>query len=381
MVPETKGMEIPLNHKLQITNHKLQILFLTPWYPSEKDAMSGLFVLKHVEAVRAQGVDVRVIFSQGWGDMWRQWRTLRREGWMPDLVQLNVIQKQGLLALWLKHRYGIPYVIVEHWSGYLPENGKYMHQPAVKRRFAERVAEQASAILPVSNTLAKAMQACGIRNSRWLKINNVVDDFFFEISKYRNIEIPNHKPQTTNHKPKTLLHVSCFDERAKNVKGLLRAAKMLSEKRQDWQLVLVGTGIDYKDVRAYAESLSFPENLLRWTGELTPREVAEEMSHADAFVLSSRYETYGIILAEALAANLPILSTPVGIAEETADLIVPQEIAQYKPGKFAEFIETILFSAEDCPRKNEFLPPDTFRSETIGTQLKDIYDSCLHHDI
>mgnify|MGYP002620295654 CR=1 FL=1 len=28
-----------------------------------------------------------------------------------------------------------------------------------------------------------------------------------------------------------------------------------------------------------------------------------------------------------------------------------------------------------------FLPPVTFRSETIGTQLKDIYDSCLYHDI
>jgi glycosyltransferase involved in cell wall biosynthesis len=105
------------------------------------------------------------------------------------------------------------------------------------------------------------------------------------------------------------------------------------------------------------------------------------MHKADALVLSSRYETYGIILAEALAARLPILSTPVGIAEETADLIVPQEIAQNKPGKFAEFMETILFSADDCPGKNELLPPDTFRSETIGRQLKDIYDSCLHHDI
>ena len=30
----------------------MKILFLTPWYPSAKDAMSGLFVQKHVEAVR-----------------------------------------------------------------------------------------------------------------------------------------------------------------------------------------------------------------------------------------------------------------------------------------------------------------------------------------
>ena len=352
----------------------MRVLFLTPWYPSEKDAMSGLFVQKHVEAVRAQGCEVRVIDATTWSGIWRQWKALRREGWMPDVVQLNVIQKQGLLALYLKKRYGIPYVIVEHWSGFLPENGAYLrNNGSLKRKIYEKIAAEASVILPVSERLKEAMQTCGIQNARWEKIHNVVDDFFFEISKYRESDI--------SKKLKTLLHVSCFDEAAKNVKGLLRAAKMLTEKRQDWCLVLVGTGADYKEVRAYAKRLAFPEGTLRWTGELTPREVAEEMHKADAFVLSSRYETYGIILAEALAANLPILSTPVGIAEETADLIVPQEIAQNKPGKFAEFIETILFSAEDCPRKNELLPPDTFRSETIGTQLKDIYDSCLHHDI
>jgi glycosyltransferase involved in cell wall biosynthesis len=317
---------------------------------------------------------VRVIDATTWSGIWRAWRALRHEGWMPDVVQLNVIQKQGLLALWLKKRYDIPYVIVEHWSGFLPENGAYLrNNGSLKRKIYEKIAAEASVIMPVSERLKEAMQACGIQNTRWEKIHNVVDDFFFEKSRYRDTGISKNR--------KTLLHVSCFDEAAKNVKGLLRAAKMLLEKRQDWQLVLVGTGVDYKEIRAYAETLAFPEGTLRWTGELTPREVAEEMHKADALVLSSRYETYGIILAEALAANLPILSTPVGIAEETADLIVPQEIAQNKPGKFAEFMETILFSADDCPGKNKLLPPDTFRSETIGRQLKDIYDSCLHHDI
>lgn len=366
MVPETKGMEIPLNHKLQI-------LFLTPWYPSEKDAMSGLFVQKHVEAVRAQGVDVRVIFSQGWGDMWRQWRTLRREGWMPDLVQLNVIQKQGLLALWLKHRYGIPYVIVEHWSGYLPENGKYMHQPAFKRRFAERVAEQASAILPVSNTLAKAMQACGIRNSRWQKINNVVDDFFFEISKYRNIEIPNHKTQTTNHKPKTLLHVSCFDEKAKNTSALLRGFKELSARRNDVQLVMVGTGVDWKASQALSSELAIPPSQILWTGEQTPEQVCEWLHRADAFVLTSRYETAAIVLAEAFASGIPILSTPVGIATEivTPDtgLIIPQENAN-TPMLLSKYLERII----ELPKYDS--QGKEFSAYTVGKQLKDIYTQC-----
>ena len=300
--------------------------------------MSGLFVQKHVEALCAQGCEVRVIFSQGWRDTWRQWCALRREGWMPDIVQLNVIQKQGLLALWLKKKYGIPYVIIEHWTGYLPEN------PVVKAhgwhtRLMQRICREAEVVMPVSEQLMKAMQALGFCAKRWEKIDNVVDDFFFESTD----RFADRAQSTDRITQKTLLNITCFDEPHKNVKGLLRAAKMLSEKRQDWRLVLVGTGIDYEEVRAYADTLQIPDGLLEWTGELTPREVADRMHEADAFVLSSRYETYGVVLAEAVAAGLPILSTPVGIAEEVADLIVPQEIAQNKPGTFAEFIETILW--------------------------------------
>ena len=353
-------------------NCKLKILFLTPWYPSEKDAMLGLFVQKHVEAVRAQGCEVRVIFSQTWRDTWRQWRALRREGWMPDIVQLNVIQKQGLLALWLKKRYGIPYVIIEHWSGYLPENGQYMRQPAVKRRFAERVAEQASAILPISNALAKAMQDCGIRNRKWQKVYNVVDDFFFEGVESRKSKVESQKSKVESRK--TFLHVSCFDEKAKNVKGLLRAAKMLSEKRQDWQLVLVGTGIDYKDVRAYAESLSFPEGILRWTGELTPREVAEEMSHADAFVLNSNYENAPVVLSESMASGIPVIATRAGgmpemIADECGILVPPRN-----DRALTEAMEHMLDHHSEYDRAAIRQAGKKYSYEAVGKQLKEIYE-------
>ena len=362
----------------------MKVLFLTPWYPSKKDEMSGLFVRKHVEAVRAQGVEVRVIFAESWRETGRQWKALRREGWIPDVVQLNVIQKQGLLALWLKKRYGIPYVIVEHWSGYLPENGMFKRLSAIKKRIYRRIAAQAEQVLCVSQRLQQAMQDCGIRAQQWGLIDNVVDGFFFEKVESKKTKVESRKTKVESRK--TLLHVSCFDERAKNVKGLLRAAKMLSEKRQDWKLVLVGTGVDYTDVRAFADTLDIPEGLLEWTGELTPSEVAERMHEADALVLSSRYETYGVVLAEAAAAGLPILSTPVGIAENVANLIVPQEIAQNKPGRMAEFMETILWGQEVRVKSQKLKveskkSEERFSADFIGKKLKKSYDSCLHRDI
>ena len=350
----------------------MRVLFLTPWYPSANDAMLGLFVQKHVEAVRAQGVDVQVIFSQNWRDTWRQWKALRRTGWMPDVVQLNVIQKQGALALWLKQHLHIPYIIVEHWSGYLPENGQFKQFHPLKKRFMRRVCSKAEGVWTVSQPLQQAMQNCGMKAKQWGTVDNVVDGFFF-----RNPSVP--KEPVSPHR-KTLLHVSCFDERAKNVTGLLRAAKMLSERRHDWKLVLVGTGMDYQECRQYADALELTQNdLVHFTGEQTPQQVAEWMHKADALVLSSRYETYGVVLAEAAAAGLPILSTPVGIAAELADLIVPQEIAQNKPGRFAEFIETILWRGEPETKSQDL--GNRFLAQTIGAKLKSVYDSCLHHDI
>ena len=105
----------------------MKVLYLSAWYPTPRDAMAGLFVQKHAQAVEQQGADVRVIYSEArglhwWKDILLQWKALRHEWGMPDVVQMNVLDKNGILAQWLYHRYHIPYIIVEHWSGYLPAN-------------------------------------------------------------------------------------------------------------------------------------------------------------------------------------------------------------------------------------------------------------------
>ena len=344
----------------------MKVLYLTPWYPSEQDAMSGLFVQKHVEAVRAQDVDVRVIFSQTWKETWRQWRALRREGWWPDLVQLNVIQKQGLLALWLKKRYGIPYVIIEHWTGYLPENLS-VRTNGLHTSFMKRVCQEAEVVMPVSEHLGKAMQALGFKAKRWEVINNVVDDFFFDTTNQKE----------KNSDKKTLLNITCFDEPHKNVKGLLRAAKALSERRQDWRLVLVGTGVDYEDVRAFADSLHLPENLLSWTGELTPRQVAEEFDKADIFVLSSNYENAPVVISESLAKGVPVISTRVGGISE---MVNDKSGVLIKPGNDEELLqamEKMLDNYQKYDSKAIRQEGAKYSFATVGKQLKHIYEQAL----
>lgn len=320
----------------------MKTLFITPWYPTKYDAMSGLFVLRHAEAIITQGIDVHVLYicynkavlrpyyentrnngiketifyfpetrnplteTHHLFNAWKYWHS--RYG-LPDIIHLNVLTKQILLPLYLKKRYGIPFVLTEHWSGYLPENGAFSRNRF--RKFYGKAISQASAVMPVSDTLAQAMTAALPKQTKApVTIPNVVSDIFYKASEEKACNA------TKKDKGKfVFLHVSCFDNDAKNTAGIIEAAKKLYSLRHDFSIIMVGTGPDFGSTKALASDGKLTENgTIRFTGELQTAQVAEEMSHADAFILFSNYETAAVVLQEASVMKLPIISTPVGIA-------------------------------------------------------------------
>lgn len=342
----------------------MKVLFLAAWYPTPRDAMAGLFVQKHADALRRQGADVRVLYYESTGirwlrDMWKGWQQLHKEWGLPNVVQMNVLDKNGLLALYLKHRYHIPYFIIEHWSGYLPAN--FSFRGGWHGRIMRHIAKRASCIMPVSNVLKDAMQTCGIENAHWQKINNVVDDFFYQ---------PYIKESRTK---KRLLHVSCFDEKAKNIKGLLCATRKVAEERQDFELVLVGTGVDFEEDKAYADSFCFPQGMLVFTGEQTPEQVCRWMQQSDAFVLFSRYETAGVVLAECLAVGLPMIGSNAGAIPEVVNsqtgVLVPSE----DENALAEAICFMLDHYQDYNTAQICEYGTQYSFETVGRQLINLY--------
>lgn len=351
----------------------MKVLYLSAWYPTERDAMAGLFVQKHAEAVRQQGADVKVLYTEATGlkwyvEMWRLWRQLKQEWGMPDLVQLNVLDKNGILALWLKFFHRIPYIVVEHWTGYLPAN--FAFRGGVHGWFMRKIAKQASCILPVSRMLEEAMKTCGIQNQRWHLINNVVDDFFYH--QISHISIPKKPIDKVR-----LLHVSCFSERAKNIQGILRATRKVAEERQDFEVVFIGTGVDYQMDVDYAHSLNFPDGMLCFVGEQTPQQVAEWMQQSDVFVLFSRFETFAIVLAEAMAVGIPcICSKTAGIAEylpKECGIVVEANDEEAFTNAVREMIDThTQYSAEHIRKYSQ-----QFTYQEVGQKLFEIYKSVL----
>ncbi len=387
----------------------MKVLFFSAWYPHRYDAMSGLFVRKHAEAVAAQGIDVAVFYLHeitnkdaihcvSSDDAWVEqttngvrefyyyyqptnrltayltfWQAFRKgyqhitNTWgTPNLTQANVLTKNAWCSYYLWKRYHIPYTVIEHWSGYLPANGDY--KGFLHKRITERIASEAQAILPVSPILMEAMKNHGIKNHHWELINNVVDDFFYNQAECRT---PNAECRTF-----TFLHVSCFDEAAKNTCGILRAVAELYKQRQDFQLIMVGTGQDIQLAKDTATQLGL-EELITWTGEVTPQQVADYMRLSDCFLLFSNYETAGVILSECAATGLPIISTPVGIAP---DLINPQVGRIVEPRNEAQLTETMSWMidhAKDFNKSTIRQHGHAYSYEAVGKHLCSIYQQAI----
>ena len=321
----------------------MKSLFITPWYPTKYDAMSGLFVFRHAEAVLSQDIDVHVLYicyhpdvkkhyvehihSHGvkqtffyYPDkknsiteikhLFKAWRYWHSHYGLPDIIHLNVLTKQIILPLYIKKRYNIPFVLTEHWTGYLPENGAFYRNKL--KEFHKKAITKASMVMPVSDLLADAMKKALSNNLRDITvIPNVVNDLFYSLSK-------NEYSKTTHPKNKekfVFLHVSCFNNEAKNTVGIVEATEQLLAIRDDFKVKMVGIGPDFELTKAAANIKGLTNRgIIEFTGELLTEQVAIEMTEADAFILFSNYETAAVVLQEASVMELPIISTAVGIA-------------------------------------------------------------------
>ncbi|MEZ6191211.1 MAG: glycosyltransferase [Phycisphaerales bacterium] len=158
------------------------------------------------------------------------------------------------------------------------------------------------------------------------------------------------KPVTHAGKGTRLLTVG----RMASVKGmpvLLDAIKQLQASHPDIKLTVVGDGPERKDFERRAGELGIADRV-EFVGYQSQSQVRERLSATDVFVLPSFAEGVPVVLMEAMAAGVPVVTTRIaGVAELVDDGTSGRLVPPGDKNSLADAINDLL---NDSDRRNTY---------------------------
>jgi glycosyltransferase involved in cell wall biosynthesis len=151
------------------------------------------------------------------------------------------------------------------------------------------------------------------------------------------LSVADGQPSKTG--PRVLLYVGRFSPE-KNLPFLLRAFGKLRQDPENPKMMLdlVGYGPSENELRGLTEELGL-SGVVRFRGKFPQAELPAIYRSADAFVLPSAIEPWGLVVNEAMLSGLPVLvSTQCGCA---ADLARPETGWTFSPWDEAELFRLL----------------------------------------
>jgi glycosyltransferase involved in cell wall biosynthesis len=387
----------------------MKALWLVSWYPSRLAPLNGDFIKRHAEAVSLY-TDVQVIYvirdrlgtaTRGTLVEVREKGSLQetliyyyfpanrisfldkaisefkyrrhykkavkeffQSSGKPDIVHVHVSLKAAPIAIWIKKKYKIDYILSEHWTGFLPEgSAEYRQLPYYLRKLSRDVLKKATAVSTVSQYLADQLKRISDGPS-YRVIPNVVDTSIF------------HFAPTCRKGAARFLHISTLGYQ-KNLDDILQAFAMLKQKNSNFYLDIFGPQNDR--LIQFAASLGL-KNCVSFHLEVSQEQLVPFMHGADALILYSRYESFGCVIIEANACGLPVIVSDIAVMHENVSTV---------NGVFAEsenhiaLFQKLLFFIE---HRNAFdrrriasIAAEKYNYRKVGAQFIEWYFNVTQH--
>jgi glycosyltransferase involved in cell wall biosynthesis len=316
----------------------MKVLFLAHSYPRFATDPVGSFVLRLAVALRGQGIEVEVLAPSAPGLAGEEqfedvpvhrfryapggFENLAYTGTMRDQVRGSLAAKLwlgsflaaqaaaavrlrrrfearlvhahwwfpgGLVGTALKDWWGTPLVTTMHGS-----DVRVAQSSALARPLFQYVMSNSDSVTTVSRWLADETQGLVPSTRPLVAPMPIKPDLFY--------------PPDTSRAANTLLFVGKLN-RQKGIEYLLRALALMRHKPT--VDVVVGVGSAPEDVRALAETQGVAGQL-RWHPLLPQAELAERYRHATALVMPASDEGLGLVAAEALLCETPVVAFASG---------------------------------------------------------------------
>lgn len=220
---------------------------------------------------------------------------LKGEG-RPDVIHAHNALYAGLLAQRIKTDFNLEYIITEHSSVLALRQIPDSVLSRVKACY-----QAASGLFAVSESFTTFLNEKFDLN-RFKYLPNVLDQKL-EDFKYEPVKLKGERF--------VFLHVAGLLP-VKDQSTLLNAFKKVADVRPNAALHIGGSGELLDNLSMQTRDLGLL-NSVTFLGQLNREQVIDSMQNCNCFVLSSKYETFGVVVIEAMLFGKPVIVTRCGI--------------------------------------------------------------------
>lgn len=281
---------------------------------------------------------------------------ISKEG-LPDIIYSHYL-KISYNAIFLKNKYHLPLVAIEHWSEI---NKDTLILEA--KKIGISTYHHVDQLICVSESLKQMVKKHFNQDS--IVVHNMIAKAFCN-SNFDSITNKKIQFVATG----SLIYRKGFDL-------LPKAFSMLDLPNEQWELTIIGEGNEYGNLTQQIHSTSLQNNI-HLVGIKTKEQIAEILKNSSIFLLPSRNENFSVAVLEALACGLPVIASICGGIRECINekngLLFPVDDVE-------KLSQSILYAAqhidkydrkaiaEDCQAR--------FAPEVIAKQLTQIFEDTI----
>jgi glycosyltransferase involved in cell wall biosynthesis len=278
---------------------------------------------------------------------------------------ISVAKELGVPAIETYHTYFEEYL--HHYVPLIPRSVMRF----VARRFTVSQCSALDALVVPSRAMQQALEDYGVRCPMHIIPTGMEMERFAsgDGERFRRqLGIPLDRP--------TLVHVGRIAHE-KNIDFLLRMFVRVVKRKPEAMLVVAGEGPALEHCKSYVQSLKLSTNV-RFVGYLSrERELPDCYSAGDLFVFSSKTETQGLVLLEAMASGTPVVSTAY---MGTSDIVKPERGARVAPDDEEGFAERVIELLNDPSGRHAMASEArtyaaTWSASAMATRMAELYST------
>lgn len=300
-----------------LRNEMRKIVVFSNMYPSMQHPTYGLFVKNQVGLLQSAGLDVDVVAIQNPGKgkiqalkkymtwFFRSVLYMMKNRKKLSLTHAHYAFPTGLISLIGKKMFGIPYVVTVH-------GGDIDKMAARSQRIADmtkNILRQAESVIVVGDKLREDV----INNFDVPEANVHVMSMGVDTSIFNYVaKVEAREKLTLPIEEKILIFVGNVIQ-AKGLLELVEAFDSLKMSFPDSSLYVIGSQKDgqfFEELRSFIREKDVED--IHFKEPLGQADLALWMSAADALVLPSYHEGFGLVALEAMSAGTKVVATDVG---------------------------------------------------------------------